>query len=157
MAISRSAFEDPRFKFFHTLPEDRYEAFLSVPVMFRSLAIGVINVQHRRPRRHGDREKDLLVTIGRLIGGAIEHARLHEDSLQKAQVIRHLSETLETRKVIERAKGVLMKDKKWSEAAAYRWIQKESMTRRKSMREISEAVLLAHEFKSNSTKKGSEG
>jgi response regulator NasT len=51
---------------------------------------------------------------------------------------------LETRKVVERAKAVLMRVQGLSEADAYRQIQRTSMNRRRPMREVAEAVLLAH-------------
>ncbi|MBV9174928.1 MAG: response regulator [Chloroflexi bacterium] len=54
-------------------------------------------------------------------------------------------ETLETRKVVERAKGVLMDTQSLKEAEAFRRIQRLSMNSRKSMREVAEAILLAHE------------
>lgn len=57
-----------------------------------------------------------------------------------------LRETLEARKVIERAKGVLMDEYGLKEADAFRRIQKLSMDSRKSMREIAEAILLAREI-----------
>jgi AmiR/NasT family two-component response regulator len=57
----------------------------------------------------------------------------------------NLRETLETRKLVERAKGVLMDTQELKEAEAFRKIQKLSMNTRKSMREIAEAILLAHE------------
>lgn len=56
-----------------------------------------------------------------------------------------LRDTLETRKLVERAKGVLMDAQGLKEADAFRKIQKLSMNTRKSMREIAEAILLAHE------------
>ena len=54
-------------------------------------------------------------------------------------------EVLETRKVVERAKGVLMDSQGLREAEAFRKIQKLSMNNRKSMREVAEAILLAHQ------------
>jgi two-component system, response regulator PdtaR len=57
----------------------------------------------------------------------------------------NLRDTLETRKLVERAKGVLMDTQELREAEAFRKIQKLSMNTRKSMREIAEAILLAHE------------
>jgi response regulator NasT len=57
----------------------------------------------------------------------------------------NLRDTLETRKLVERAKGVLMDTQELKEAEAFRKIQKLSMNTRKSMREIAEAILLAHE------------
>lgn len=56
-----------------------------------------------------------------------------------------LRETLETRKLVERAKGILMDTQGLKEAEAFRKIQKLSMNTRRSMKEIAEAVLLAHE------------
>ena len=53
-------------------------------------------------------------------------------------------ETLETRKIVERAKGVLMDTTGLKEAEAFRRIQKLSMNSRKSMREVAEAILLTH-------------
>lgn len=52
-----------------------------------------------------------------------------------------LGQALETRKAVERAKGVLMKRLKLSEAEAFRWIQKTAMDRRLGMREVAEAVI----------------
>jgi response regulator NasT len=56
-----------------------------------------------------------------------------------------LRDTLETRKLVERAKGVLMQSSGLNESEAFRRIQKLSMNTRKSMREIAEAILLASE------------
>jgi two-component system, response regulator PdtaR len=52
---------------------------------------------------------------------------------------------LETRKIVERAKGVLMDTQGLKEAEAFRKIQKLSMNTRKSMREVAEAILLANQ------------
>lgn len=61
-----------------------------------------------------------------------------------------LRETLETRKLVERAKGILMDTQGLKEADAFRKIQKLSMNSRKSMRQIAEAILLAHEVEKES-------
>jgi signal transduction protein with GAF and PtsI domain len=91
LAIPQKAHEDPRFKFFQSLPEDRYEAFLSVPIPGRDGLVGVINVQNRKSREHGDRTLKLLTTLARQVGGAIENARLYEETRRKAQTIQTLS------------------------------------------------------------------
>jgi len=57
-----------------------------------------------------------------------------------------LKKTLEARKIIERAKGILMKSKGLSEAEAFSLIQKKSMDLRKPMSEIAEAVILSEEL-----------
>ncbi len=64
------------------------------------------------------------------------------------QQVGGLKETLETRKLVERAKGLLMDTQGLKEAEAFRRIQKLSMDKRKSMREVAEAILLAHEIES---------
>jgi two-component system, response regulator PdtaR len=56
-----------------------------------------------------------------------------------------LTAQLETRKLVDRAKGILMDTQGLTEAAAFRRIQKMSMNTRKSMREISQAIILTHE------------
>jgi response regulator NasT len=52
-----------------------------------------------------------------------------------------LGERLETRKAVDRAKGVLMTKLKISEADAFRWIQKTAMDRRMGMKEVADAVV----------------
>jgi two-component system, response regulator PdtaR len=60
--------------------------------------------------------------------------------------LRDLKETLETRKLIERAKGALMETRGMNETEAFRRIQRMSMNTRKSMKEIAQAILLAREL-----------
>ncbi len=79
---------------------------------------------------------------------AIEIAvmRFHEfRELEKE--VGDLRETLETRKLVDRAKGILMDQQGLSEAEAFRKIQKMSMNTRKPMKEIAEAIILAQEAK----------
>lgn len=71
-------------------------------------------------------------------------ARFEEFRAVREQV-RTLEESLETRKIVDRAKGVLMDTQGLKEADAFRRIQKLSMDSRKSMREVAEAILLAHQ------------
>ncbi len=56
-----------------------------------------------------------------------------------------LEETLETRKAVERAKGILMQLQDMNEAEAFRRIQKMSMNNRKPMKAVAEAIILAHQ------------
>ena len=60
--------------------------------------------------------------------------------------MKDLEEALATRRVVEKAKGVLMKKYALSEDEAYKRIQRLSMNNRKSMREVAEALLLAEEL-----------
>lgn len=84
VAIGKSAYKDPRFKNFDVLPEDRFEAFLSVPVVYRGKAIGVINVQHKRQHEYSSNTITLIETIAKQVGGVIEHARLFTETKTKA-------------------------------------------------------------------------
>ena len=141
VALSSEAYNDPRFKFFQSLPEDRYQSFLSVPIIYKNETVGVINVQHRKRHTYPKEEIALLLAIGKLVGGAVENARLVEESLA-------LKDALQTRKVLEKAKGILMKNLKISEDEAYRRIQKQSMNSRWSIREICEAIILSEKLSS---------
>ena len=135
VAIPEKALKDPRFQRFKNLPEDTFEAFLSVPILSRSKLIGVINLQHRKPYYHTDQEVRLLTAAGYLVGTELERARLESENVE-------LSDRLESRKHIEKAKGVLQRDFGLDEDTAYKAMQRESRQRRKSMREIAEAILL---------------
>jgi response regulator NasT len=76
------------------------------------------------------------------LGPAIDIAR-HRWTEMKALEgeIADLGERLETRKQVDRAKGILMKKLKITEADAFRWIQKTAMDRRLGMREVADAVI----------------
>ena len=104
VVIPSNASDDPRFKFFHNLPEDRYQAFVSVPIMAKKEVVGVINVQHKRPRRYRPDELALLSTIANQVGGAIENARLYEEMKRKAlqlETLSQVSETVASNRLIE--------------------------------------------------------
>lgn len=140
VAISAKASSDPRFAKLGNLPEDRFEAFLSVPVLCRGKLVGVINVQHRAQHAHTRREIRLISTIGYLVGAEVEMARME---FEKSQ----LTDQLETRKLMERAKGILQRDTGLNEEAAYIALQKQSRQRRKPLREIAEAIILSEELR----------
>jgi uroporphyrinogen-III synthase len=143
VAVSREAFKDPRFQRFNELPEDRYEAFLSVPLFSRGRLVGVMNLQHREPHVYSARDIRLLSTIGSLAGAEIELARLETENSD-------LSQQLETRKLVERAKGILQRDLGLTEEQAYLSIQRQSRQKRRSMKEIAEAIVLSEEIRSSS-------
>src|SRR3984885_3442920 len=63
VAVAVNASQDPRFQLFKGLPENRVEAFLSVPVMCRGRVVGVINLQNREPHEYSEREIMLISTI----------------------------------------------------------------------------------------------
>jgi uroporphyrinogen-III synthase len=143
VAVSKNASKDSRFQFFHELPEDTYEAFLSVPLLSRGRVVGVINLQHRRHHVHNQKEIRLISTAGFLVGAEIEMARLESENT-------HLSQKLETRKIVERAKGILQRDLLLDEEQAYLALQRQSRQTRKSMREVAEAVVVTDELRRSS-------
>ena len=140
VAIASNASQDPRFQVFQNLPEDHFEAILCVPVLCASKVVGVITLQHRQPYHHTSQEVRLLSMVGFLVGAEIERARLENENEE-------LSDRLETRIALDRAKGILQRDLAITEDEAYRMMQRESRQRRKSMREIAEAILLSDELK----------
>lgn len=143
VAVAEKAAQDPRFQFFHELPEDSYEAFLSVPLMCRGRVVGVINLQHRQHHVYRRREIRTISTIGFLMGAEIEMARLEHANFT-------LAEQLQTRKIVERAKGILQRDLGLNEEQAYLMLQRQSRQKRKPMKEIAEAIILSDEVRGNS-------
>jgi uroporphyrinogen-III synthase len=144
VAVAESAFRDPRFQSFGELPEDRFEAFLSVPVLCRGQVVGVINLQHRLPHRHTPEEIKFVSTIGFLVGAEIERARLEGE-------VSELTGRLESRKIVERAKGILQLTLGVSEEAAYHALQRQSRQRRMPMKDVAAAIILAEEIRGGPT------
>ena len=143
VAVSQNASQDPRFQWFHELPEDAYEAFLSVPILSRGRVVGVINLQHRQPHTYTARQIRLISMIGFLVGAEIEMARLE---VENSQLLRQL----ETRKLLERAKGILQRDLGLNEEQAYLTLQRQARQKRKTLKEIAEAVVLGEEIRRGS-------
>ena len=143
VAIPEKAAQDPRFQFFNELPEDCYEAFLSVPLMCRGRVVGVINLQHKQHHVYRRREIRMISTVGFLVGAEIELARLEEANST-------LAEQLQTRKLVERAKGILQRDLGISEEQAYLALQRQSRQKRRPMKEIAEAIVLSDDVRGNS-------
>ncbi len=140
VALPARAWADPRFAKFGSLPEDRFEAFLAVPILCRGKLVGAINVQHRAIHNHSKREIRLITMIGYLVGAEVELARMEFEQ-------RQLSEQLETRKVMERAKGILQRELAVDEETAYLTLQKQSRQKRRPLKEIAEAIILMDDLK----------
>ncbi|HEY1648766.1 MAG TPA: ANTAR domain-containing protein [Terracidiphilus sp.] len=144
VTLPSKAWTDARFAKFENLPEDRFEAFLAVPILCRGRLVGVINLQHRESHHHSQREIRLITLIGYLVGAEIELARME---FEKSQ----LASQLENRKLMERAKGLLQRELSIDEETAYLMLQKQSRQKRKSLREIAEAVILIEDLKRGKT------
>lgn len=112
----------------------------SVPLAVKERVIGVLNCYTSRKHEFTKHELDLLTTLANQAALAIENAELDLRA-------RSAEEALTTRKVIERAKDILSQEVNILPSEAYRLIQKQSMDRRKSMREVAEAIILAKDIK----------
>jgi uroporphyrinogen-III synthase len=139
VALSSNASADARFKRFQGLVEDTYQAFLSVPLVSGGDIIGVINVHHRDPHQHSSNEVGLVTFIGEQMGGAISRGVLAEENAR-------LKGQLETRKLVERAKGILQHRYKLSEEEAYLRLRNESRRLRRPMKDLAEAIILAEDL-----------
>jgi len=120
-------------------------SLLCAPLSVKGKVIGVINCYTSSPYDFKETEIEILSSIASQAAVAIENTEL----MVKTRVIQ---EELETRKRIERAKGILMKEGGMTEEEAYLKLQKYSMDNRKSMREISEAIIIASELTKKSRK-----
>ena len=91
VAIPRQASDDPRFKLFYNLKEDRFEAFLSIPIVLKDELVGVLNVHHKKAHEHSTSELEMAQTIAHEIAGAIDHANVYHRAEKKTQQIEALS------------------------------------------------------------------
>ena len=115
-------------------------SLLCVPMLIRGQAIGTINSYSAVPRAYSEDDVKILSLIASQSAIAIENARLQAATAA-------IAEDLENRKIISRAKVLIMKKRKLDEPGAHRFLQKESMNRRKPMREIAEALLLSEDLR----------
>ncbi len=146
VALSSSAAADARFKRFQGLVEDTYEAFLSVPLVSGGDVIGVINVHHREKHNHSGEEISLLTFVGEQMGGAISKSALSETNARLKEETLEMKRQLETRKLVERAKGILQQRHSLTEEEAYLRLRNESRRLRRPMKELAEAIILAEDL-----------
>src|SRR5260370_38499645 len=102
-----------------------------------------MNVQHREPHVYSTSYIRLISTGGFTAGAEIEMARLETENSD-------LSQRLETRKLVERAKGILQRELGLTEEQAYLSIQRQSRQKRKTMKEVAEAIVLSEEVRNGS-------
>jgi len=113
----------------------------SVPLAVKGRVIGVLNCYTSKKHKFTKPELNVLTALANQAAVAIENAELDLRA-------RSAEEALMTRKLVERAKDILSQEANILPSEAYRLIQKQSMDKRKSMREIAEAIILAKEIKS---------
>lgn len=146
IALTENAMSHPRFKIFPSIIEDTYEAFLSVPLVNRGKAIGVVNIHHRDRHQHSRDEIETIRFIGEQIGGAISKSQIEEENARLAEETAEMKRQLETRKIVERAKGLLQRRQNLTEEEAYLRMRNESRRLRRPMKELAEAIILAEEL-----------
>lgn len=111
-----------------------------VPLAVKGKVIGVLNCYTSKRHKFSKIELNILTALANQAAIAIENAEL-------ALRARSAEEALLTRKLVERAKEIFSAEANILPSEAYRLIQKQSMDSRKSMRDIAEAIILAHELK----------
>ncbi len=138
--IIKDVLTEPMFKEKEMAARLGLVSMLSLPLQAKGKeVIGVFNCFTAEPHDFTDTEINLITAVANQAAVAI----LNTELMVKSKVIQ---EELETRKLVEKAKEIIMLRKKITGNEAFRWIQKQSMNSRKSMRQIAEAILLSEEI-----------
>jgi len=138
--IVKDVLKEPRFKEKEMAKKLGLVSMVSVPLQVKDeKVIGVLNCFTSEPHDFLETEVNLVRTVANQAAVAIMNTEL----MVKTRVIQ---EELETRKLVDRAKEILMRRRNKTGEEAYRWMQKRSMDSRKSMRHIAEAVILSDEI-----------
>ena len=132
--------EDERYLNHDLARKEGLCSLATVPLSVKARVIGVLNCYTSKRHKFTKHELDLLTALANQAALAIENAELDLRA-------RSAEEAFTTRKLVERAKDILSQEANILPSEAYRLIQKQSMDSRKSMREISEAIILAREIK----------
>lgn len=140
LLIVKDVREEAEYKYKEIAKRENLVSLLALPLKVKNKIIGVLNIYTDKPHDFTKREIEILTSIANQAAIVIENTEL----LVKAKI---LEEELETRKKVEKAKGILMKEEGLTEEQAYEKIRKFSMDRRKSMKEIAEAIIIASELK----------
>lgn len=132
--------KEPGFMYPEIAKREGIVSLLSVPMMIKDRVIGVINSYTKSEHSFRREETDILQAVANQAAVAIENTNLSQEILTA-------KEALESRKIIERAKGILMKEIGLTEDEAYKKIHKKSMDMRKTMKEIADAIILTSDLK----------
>lgn len=129
-----------RYKEKSLAEKENLKSMLSIPMLVKNRVIGVINCYTRELYKFTKSDIELLSAVANQAAVAIENTEL----MVRTKIFQ---EELESRKKIERAKGILMKEQKIAEEDAYELIRKSSMDKRVSMKDIAEAIILSYEVR----------
>jgi len=138
--IVENVLDEPRFKEKEMAKKLGLVSMVSVPLQVKDeKVIGVLNCFTASRHKFSETEVNLIITVANQAAVAI----LNTELMVKTKVVQ---EELETRKLVDRAKDVLMNRRNKTGEEAYRWIRKRSMDTRKSMRCVAEAIILSEEL-----------
>ena len=138
--VLQDILQEPQFKEKEMAKKLGLVSMLGIPMSVQDdKVIGVLNCFTTKPHTFSETEVNLITTVANQAAVAIFNTEL----MVETKVIQ---EELETRKLVERAKEVLMRRRNMTGEQAYRWVQKRSMDSRKSMRQVAEAILLSDEL-----------
>ena len=132
--------KESRYKEKELARKEKLCSMLSVPLIVKDKIVGVINCYTPQSHKFTETEINIVTTVANQAAVAIENTEL----IVKSRVIQ---EELESRKRMERAKGILMRNEGLTEEQAYLRLQKYSMDNRKTMREVAEAIIMVEEMK----------
>lgn len=139
--IIKDVTQEKGYKYPDIAKAEGLKSLISVPMMIKSRVIGVLNCYTSTEHDFTKEEMQVLAGVANQAAMAIENTELLTEKIVAV-------ETLETRKRVEKAKAVLMKRHKLNETEAYRFLQKQSMDLRRSLKEVVEAVILSEEMAS---------
>ena len=134
--------KEPRYMFPEIANKEGIVSLASVPMLIKDRVVGVINSYTEKAHEFSGEELSILQSIANQAASAIESTRLNQDILAA-------KESIKSRKMIERAKGILMKKINISEEDAYKKMRQKSMDVRKSMKEVAEAIIIASTLDKN--------
>jgi GAF domain-containing protein len=137
--VIRDVLEEKQYRYPELARKTGLASLLSVPLMTREKVIGTINLYTREVRQFTDDEIGFVKVVAGQAAIAIENARLMSEALE-------MKRTLEARKLMERAKGILQYKHNLTEEEAYLRLRNESRRLRRSMRDLAEAVILSDDL-----------
>jgi signal transduction protein with GAF and PtsI domain len=143
----RNVLEEKQYRYPELARKTGLASLLSVPLMTREEVMGTINIYTREVRQFTDEEIGFVKVVAGQAAIAIENARLMSETLE-------MKRTLEARKLVERAKGILQYKHSLTEEEAYLRLRNESRRLRRPMRDLAEAVIMADDLEKQ--KKASE-
>lgn len=136
--------EEKQYRYPELARKTGLASLLSVPLITREKVIGTINIYSREVRPFSEDEMGFVNVVAGQAAIAIENARLMSETLE-------MKRTLEARKLIERAKGILQQKYGLTEEEAYLRLRNESRRLRRPMRDLAEAVILAEDLEKKKT------